>query len=74
MQKITAQELLTRYANGERDFSAVDLSGIDLFERDLQELNLQASQLDRAYLAYVNLSQPSWWRSRWAMRVYQWQT
>lgn len=49
--KMTAEELLERYAAGERDFAGVDLYGVDLSNAVLTEINL-----DRADLSGVNFS------------------
>jgi uncharacterized protein YjbI with pentapeptide repeats len=42
---MTAEELLARYAAGERDFSGVDLSGCVLEEVCLDEINLERANL-----------------------------
>lgn len=49
--KMTAEELLERYAAGERDFAGVDLHGVDLSNAVLRGINL-----DRADLSGVNFS------------------
>jgi uncharacterized protein YjbI with pentapeptide repeats len=49
--KLTAQELLDRYAAGERDFAGVDLHGVDLSKAVLRGINL-----DRADLSEVNFT------------------
>ncbi|NEU82091.1 pentapeptide repeat-containing protein [Nostoc sp. UIC 10630] len=49
--KMTAVELLERYAAGERDFAGVDLNGVDLSGAVLREINL-----DRADLTGVNFT------------------
>ncbi len=40
-----AEELLSRYTAGERDFSGVDLSGADLEDADLSGINLNDADL-----------------------------
>ncbi len=42
---MTREELLQRYATGERDFSGVDLSGVNLEEVCLEEINLEGANL-----------------------------
>jgi uncharacterized protein YjbI with pentapeptide repeats len=42
---MTAEELLERYAAGERDFSGVDLSGVNLMEVNLEDVNLACAIL-----------------------------
>lgn len=49
--KMSAEELLERYAAGERDFAGVDLHGVDLSNAVLRGINL-----DRADLSEVNFS------------------
>jgi uncharacterized protein YjbI with pentapeptide repeats len=58
---MTAEELLQRYAAGERDFSRVDLSGARLRDTELpginlSEANLFGAKLDRASLSGANFS------------------
>ncbi len=65
-QKMTADELLKRYAVGERDFRGVnlsdeiliwaDLSGADLSEADLSGANLNWANLSRVNLTAADLS------------------
>lgn len=43
--KMTAKELLERYAAGERDFTGVDLYGVDLSNAVLTEINLDRADL-----------------------------
>jgi uncharacterized protein YjbI with pentapeptide repeats len=52
---MTAEELLERYAAGERDFSGVDLSGVDLEEVYLEEVNLQGANLSGTLFFRSNL-------------------
>lgn len=47
---MTAEELLERYAAGERDFSGVDLQVADLREADLTGSNLEGANLTDAVL------------------------
>jgi uncharacterized protein YjbI with pentapeptide repeats len=49
--KMTAEELLERYAAGERDFAGIDLHGVDLSQAVLRGINL-----DRADLSEVNFT------------------
>jgi uncharacterized protein YjbI with pentapeptide repeats len=49
--KMTAQELLDRYADGDRDFAGIDLHGVDLSNAVLRGINL-----DRADLSEVNFT------------------
>jgi uncharacterized protein YjbI with pentapeptide repeats len=42
VEVMTAEELLERYAAGERDFSGVDLSGVDLSGVDLNQIILSS--------------------------------
>ena len=46
--KITAEELLRRYADGERDFAGVDLHGVDLSGAVLTGINLDRADLSKA--------------------------
>ncbi len=64
-QKMAADEVLRRYAAGERDFRGVnlrdeiltwaDLSGTNLNWANLSRVNLTAADLSRADLAWANL-------------------
>jgi uncharacterized protein YjbI with pentapeptide repeats len=49
---MTAEELLQRYAAGERDFSGVDLSGEDLSEEDLSDIILCDADLTNINLSF----------------------
>ena len=40
-----AEELLGRYAAGERDFTGADLSGVELIDAQLPEIKLRDAQL-----------------------------
>ncbi len=51
-----AEELLARYAAGERDFIGVDLSEAHLVNANLSRANLGNANLSRAYLMDANLS------------------
>lgn len=42
---MTAEELLQRYAAGERDFSAIDLVGVSLARTNLNSINLTNANL-----------------------------
>jgi uncharacterized protein YjbI with pentapeptide repeats len=42
---MTAEELLQRYASGERDFICINLSGVNLMEVDLKGINLEGAIL-----------------------------
>mgnify|MGYP006449144981 CR=1 FL=1 len=48
-------ELLRRYAAGERDFSGVDLSGADLMEVALEDINLENAILREAKFCWSRL-------------------
>ena len=55
-----AEELLEKYAAGQRDFKGAQLSGIDLKGADLSEINLQnanlsGSELSEAIFTKANL-------------------
>ena len=50
MAKITREELLARYAAGERDFSKLDLGWIDLSGANLREANFTQAKLGRSNL------------------------
>jgi uncharacterized protein YjbI with pentapeptide repeats len=60
--RITAEELLQRYAAGERDFSGVDLEGADLVRANLAGtgiyagVNLRGANFARASLREANLA------------------
>lgn len=54
--KITAQELLDRYAAGERDFAGVDLHGVDLSHAVLRGINLDRADLSEVNFNAANLS------------------
>jgi Pentapeptide repeats (8 copies) len=54
---MTAEELLERYAAGERDFSGVDLSGANLTQADLRDIDLSRANLSRVDLSWANLSE-----------------
>ncbi|MDZ8140998.1 MAG: pentapeptide repeat-containing protein [Nostoc sp. DedQUE04] len=51
-----AEELLQRYAAGERDFSGVDLEGANLVRANLSEANLRGANLARTSLREANLA------------------
>jgi uncharacterized protein YjbI with pentapeptide repeats len=53
---MTAEELLQRYATGERDFSGVDLSGVSLSEASLSEINLTNADLSSTDLTGIDLT------------------
>jgi hypothetical protein len=53
---MTAEELLERYASGERDFSGVDLREARLSRADLSEINLSGADLIGANLTGANLT------------------
>jgi hypothetical protein len=52
---ISGEELLRRYATGERDFSGIDLRRADLSEADLRGINLSGADLSGADLRESNL-------------------
>ena len=54
-EAMTKEELLTRYAAGERDFSEAELYGVDLSGADLQGINLSDARLFGANLSGANL-------------------
>jgi uncharacterized protein YjbI with pentapeptide repeats len=51
VEVMTAEELLERYAAGERDFSGVDLQGVRLADKDLRGIILRNANLRGSYLA-----------------------
>lgn len=53
---MTAEELLRRYAAGERDFSGVNLYGADFNDCDLSEINLSNANLGETEWDGANLS------------------
>ena len=53
---MTAEELLERYATGERDFKGVDLSGVDLKDAELRGINLSQANLSGTDLSGADLS------------------
>jgi hypothetical protein len=55
MKRITASQLLIRYASGERVFASVDLSGADLGGANLSEADLHGADLRWANLHGANL-------------------
>jgi uncharacterized protein YjbI with pentapeptide repeats len=57
VEVMTAEELLERYASGERDFSGVNLDDVDVSGRDLQGINLNGSSLNQFFADGTNLSQ-----------------
>ncbi|MBD1843349.1 pentapeptide repeat-containing protein [Cyanobacteria bacterium FACHB-63] len=52
---MTREELLQRYAAGERDFSGADLSGVNLEEVALEEINLEGANLSGTLFFRSNL-------------------
>jgi hypothetical protein len=52
---MTPEELLARYAAGERDFSGVNLIGVNLEEICLEEVNLQGANLSGTFFFRSNL-------------------
>jgi hypothetical protein len=55
MENLSAEEVLSRYAGGERNFSWKDLSGLDLRDADLRDTNLFGSNLSNTNLTDANL-------------------
>ena len=53
--RITVEELLQRYATGQRDFSGVDLSETHLEEVCLEEINLEGANLKGTLFFRSNL-------------------
>ena len=53
---MTAEELLRRYADGERDFEGLDLRSVDLCNAILSGINLRNSYIQESGLIYTNLS------------------
>ena len=53
---MTAEELLKRYAAGERDFTGVDLNEVNLSGTDLSDINLTNANLIDANLTETSLS------------------
>lgn len=56
LKKLSKDELLNRYAAGERNFIESDLTGLDLSRVDLPGIKLTRSVLSRADLTEANLS------------------
>lgn len=54
---MTAEELIERYAAGERDFSGSDLRGVDLSEAELRGIDLSGANLRQANLSGADLSE-----------------
>ena len=54
--KVTAEELLSRYGAGERNFSGIYFRGESLDNADLRDINLSGSDLGDTELCNVNLS------------------
>jgi uncharacterized protein YjbI with pentapeptide repeats len=54
---MTAEELLQRYAAGERDFSGINLREVELVDVQLPSINLSNADLIGANLAGSNLSE-----------------
>ncbi|WP_299415577.1 pentapeptide repeat-containing protein [Acaryochloris sp. IP29b_bin.148] len=57
---MTAEELLERYAAGERDFSGIDLRGADLRGVDLHGADLSGADLSGADLSGYRNSEGIW--------------
>ena len=55
MEKYTRERLLAEYAEGKRDFGAIDLSNADLRFADLHDANLSWADLRGANLGYAYL-------------------
>ncbi|KAI9130830.1 pentapeptide repeat-containing protein [Acaryochloris sp. CCMEE 5410] len=53
---MTAEELLERYAAGERDFSGINLEGADLSGHELQGIILRGANLRKVDLRDSDLS------------------
>ncbi|MEK0180597.1 pentapeptide repeat-containing protein [Microcoleus anatoxicus] len=53
---MNAEELLRRYADGERDFEGVDLRRVDLCNANLSGINLRNSYIEESGLIHINLS------------------
>lgn len=56
MDAMDADELLKRYAKGERQFKEARLSGIDLKGANLEGINLESADLTGANLSEANLT------------------
>jgi uncharacterized protein YjbI with pentapeptide repeats len=54
--KMTAEELLERYAAGKRDFAGVDLHGVDLSGAVLRGINLERADLSNVNFSGADLS------------------
>lgn len=54
---MTSEELLKRYAAGERDFRKVEIWNANLIKADLREVNLSGAELRGACLIAANLSE-----------------
>ena len=60
---MTVEELIRRYAAGERDFAGSDLRGADLSEADLRGIDLSRANLREADLSGADLSDVSLYRA-----------
>lgn len=60
----SAEELLERYAAGERNFYAASLAGVDLSGRDLRNARFEAANLEGANLRGANLYGANLMRAR----------
>ena len=52
-KQLKEQKLITRYGNGERDFSRTDLSRANLVNADLSDANLSGADLTKALLRWA---------------------
>jgi hypothetical protein len=55
IEKLSAEDVLSRYTNGERNFSWKDLSGLDPQGSDLRDANLFGANLSNSNLTDANL-------------------
>ena len=56
LASLKSDELIKRYAAGERNLSKANLSKVDLTAADLSEANLSGADLSQAYLVRTNLT------------------
>jgi uncharacterized protein YjbI with pentapeptide repeats len=64
MKKISAEELLDQFSDGQRDFEFINLRNAYLFQADLQDINFAWSDLNRVYLPYANLIQANLYKTQ----------
>ncbi|MFM7384266.1 MAG: pentapeptide repeat-containing protein, partial [Microcystaceae cyanobacterium] len=63
---LSAEELLTRYRNGDRQFVGVNLRDVDLLQVDLTEIDLSGSDLRQARLGKSHLKRANLQRANFS--------